>query len=62
MINDSPEGVFSSHAYYEKIRKSLCAIIVLISSYFLPPQERKTDEKKNLKDSSSKMQALWEIV
>ncbi len=50
------------HTMKRSEKESLCATIVLISTYFLPPQERKTDEKKNLKDSSSKMQALWEIV
>jgi hypothetical protein len=43
-------------------KESLCATIVFISIYSLPTQERKTDEKMNLKDSSSKLQALWEIV
>jgi hypothetical protein len=52
MINNSPQGIFSPHAYYEKIRKrkSLCNNSSH-KHYFLPPQERKTDEKMNLKDS-----------
>lgn len=39
------------HTMKRSEKESLCATIVLISTYFLPPQERKTDEKMNLKDS-----------